>query len=158
MANYRQMYECGERMQHLWELAARIAIAIHNRVEPLTGQDPNNVNIAYLEAVTHSLRRLSRPMGTGRATKPDFSLRHREALRRRCIIIRNAARLHFEKKSPVRLINRAVGFFSATAGDAWTRDFRLLGFQGSFDDDTAVSDYLRALTPDDYKKGWKLAS
>lgn len=68
------------------------------------------------------------------------------------------ARLHFIRESPVLLTNRAVGFFSAETGDAWTRDFRLLGFQGSFDDDTAVSDYLRALTPEDYKKGWKLTS
>lgn len=97
MANHRQVYACGERMEHLWELAARISIAIHDRVEPLTGQDPNNVKIAYLEAVRHSLRRLSLPMGIGRATKPDFSLRHREALRRRCIIIPNASTAAFHK-------------------------------------------------------------
>lgn len=97
-------------------------------------------------------------MGIGRATKADFSLSRRKAVRRRCLTIPNAARLHFKGESSVLLCNRPLGSFATKAGDAWTRDFRLIGFQGSFDDDTAVSDYLRALTPEDYIKGWRLKS
>lgn len=59
MANHRQMCEYGGQMQYMWDIAARIAVAIYDRpARPLTltSRDPNDVDITHLEAVTQSLQ------------------------------------------------------------------------------------------------------
>ena len=145
-------------MQYMWDIAARIAVAIYDRsARPLTftSRDPNDVNITHLEAVTQSLQQFSDPMGQGCRARPCFSSSLQEALRRRCITISNAARLLFEKDSSGQLFSEGVDAFYAKAGDGWTCDFRSLGFQGPLNDH-AVHQYLRAMTLEDYRKSWNV--
>jgi hypothetical protein len=158
MANHRQMCEHGGQMQYMWDIAARIAVAIYDRPASsltLTSRDPNDVNITHLEAVTQSLQQFSYPMSQGCRAGPSFSSCLHEALRRRCITIPNAARLLFEKESSGQLFSDGVDAFYAKAGDGWTCDFRSLGFQGPLNDH-AVHQYLRAMTLEDYRKSWNV--
>jgi hypothetical protein len=118
MAKRQEMREHRERMQHMWELAARIAVAIYDQsVKTLTGLDPDFIK-AYLEAVTQSLQQFSDPTSRVYKTKPSSDSRLRETLRRRCITIPSPARLLFERKRLGRLSCYDVDAFYAEAGDA----------------------------------------